>query len=447
MIVAIVEIVVAIKLRYPPTEQQLDILNFLRWRGDLFLWIVRVFSMLAVWGGIGEWSRIIGRHGFKNISWLVGLILLVSPTMTVMWMCYPFLAVLWLTATVLLDWGLRISRPVLVVLLEVILIGIFNLKIIGYQPSIFNHLSLKQTQSEVTERIVREDSLNPRVEWPLWWRRISENKYFLEYRDLTAEVLPYFDLESVFFEEVHPFNQKSMVMFFWPEIILAIMGSYYLVNENNNQKLATILAMTTFLSIVNFLLSEGSLCWRLLLVMLPVSVLIAKGGEHLFQLSRKGYWLASLGVIVLVSLVGYGFEISNFDLLTRPEYWLDNRPIIYSFWFENIKRADLSQIKTIQITSLVGNPEKYCRYYFENGCESSKFLFKSFNLSEENIVTGTLYAGFSGEFVGPKFRNDISVDWQKVSEDKGLVFLTVKHTYDSVANQYGNDIGLAVKTK
>jgi hypothetical protein len=78
-------------------------------------------------------------------------------------------------------------------------------------------------------------------------------------------------------------------------------------------------------------------------------------------------------------------------------------------------------------------------------CDQSKFVFKSFDLSTEKPEINSVYAGFAGEFVGPRYKNDIDPNWEKLTKDRGFEFIGEESLTDTVAYQYGNDIGIAIK--
>ena len=63
----------------------------------------------------------------------------------------------------------------------------------------------------------------------------------------------------------------------------------------------------------------------------------------------------------------------------------------------------------------------------------------------DEIFSGSIYAGFGGEFVGPKFKNDISENWKEMAQGQGWKFVAYKQLRDNIADKYGNNIGLAIK--
>lgn len=198
-------------------------------------------------------------------------------------------------------------------------------------------------------------------------------------------------------------------------------------------------------AITDFVFSEGASYRRLFLIMWPTSIIMAIAWEEMIILSKKKYILASwcLGVVGVLLISAFGFNF--YDLKVREEYWFDNRPLVFQFWYKNLSKIDLNNYQKIYISSLVGDPKAYCNFYLGKVCEDKKWIFKNFNLAEDKINNKTIYAGFAGEFVGPKFKNDVSSDWQKQVELRGISFLAVRNLRDTIANQYGNEVAVAVK--
>lgn len=242
-------------------------------------------------------------------------------------------------------------------------------------------------------------------------------------------MLPFFDFESVFFQEINPLAQKSIVIFYWPEVFLFILGIYFLMNFKN-QKLNSFLLIIIGLSWLDFIFSEGAPFFRLLLVVLPISIIISLGLTNLPKFLR----------LMTYFLIVFGVINSFYDLNVRNDYWLDNRPLAFDFWFKEIKKLDVDQYNSIQISSLVGDSKKYCYFYLGKACDDKKFVFNSFDLSKQK-QSNTIYAGFAGEFVGSKFKNDIDSNWDNMSVVK---IVAKKSLRDTIANQYGNDIGVGV---
>jgi len=237
---------------------------------------------------------------------------------------------------------------------------VVNLVFLTQRPSILSKLSLKEAQDGVTIRISSEDTLDPKMVFPLWWRRISYNKYFFVYKNVLSEVLPFFDIETIFFQEVHPMEQKSVVMFYWPEIYLFVIGIYFLM-KIKSKKMVNLLVVCLMISLTNYLFSDGEKGLRMVFLILPISLILAESVVNLYMLRVKGYTVAGFFLFLFSILTVYSFGINFYDLTARKEYWFDNRPLAYQFWFENLKGMDLSRFSRIQITSLIGDTEMYCR--------------------------------------------------------------------------------------
>lgn len=422
-----VQIILGLLIKYPPTVEQLNILLFFGGQGNFILWLLRVVSLGILFLTFRLWKGVVNQNVY---AWSV-LILSISPTIFNLWYLYPLLLLKIFLVILGFNLGKKFKSWAVVIFLIFGIIG-FNRFGLNNKAAIFNKLSLSDAQIEVTARFTAEDSLKNKIEFPLWWRRISYNKYFFVYKQIVAEVLPYFDLESLFFQEVSPTEQKSMVMFYWPEILILVMGIYFCTKDKENNKLFSLLL---FVSIFDYVFSEGAIDRRLLLTMWPLSIVMA-----LTWVKSKKWILGVMGVLLFL-----GFIFNFYDLKVREEYWFDNRPLAFQFWFENLSKINLDNYQKIYVSSLVGDGKRYCYFYQGKKCDEMKWVFKSFDLEKEIIENKTIYAGFAGEFVGSKFKNDISNDWKKEGELKGLNFLSVKNLLNTIAYKYGNDIGVAIK--
>jgi len=312
------------------------------------------------------------------------------------------------------------------------------------RPAIMSKFSLKEAGEAVTVRISSEDTLNPRIFAPLWWRRVAYNKYFFVYKNVLSEVLPFFDIETIFFQEVHPMEQKSVVMFYWPEMYLFVIGGYFLM-KIKNKRITNLLVVCLGISLANYLFSNGEKGLRMIFLILPISVILAQAVVNLGRLKNEGYKVAGFFLFLLMLVTAYSFGVNFYDLTSRREYWFDNRPLAYQFWYENLKKMDLSNFSKIQVTTLIGDSRAYCRYYLGEICDQPKMVFNNFNAVSEQTASGSVYAGFAGEFVGPKFKNDIDENWQGLAESQDWIFVDKIRLRDTIANQYGNDIGLAIR--
>ncbi len=414
---------------YPVSEQQLSILNLFGFNGQISLGILRLLSLILLIVAIKIWKEILSDLKVKNIGWYSVVTLVISPLMLVLVLVYPLICLKILIFTLFLYKGL--DNKFYLVVLGLILI-LFNVNILGNNPAIFNKIDLQDAQLEVTKRISSEDSVRNSIYLPLTVRRATYNKIFISYKQIVGEILPFFDFESIFFAEINPLEQKSIVIFYWPEILLFVLGLYFLVNLNN-KKLNNSLLIMIGLAWIDFVFSEGAVFKRLVLVTIPISVIISLGLYNLYLGAKK------ISLVMIIFIL-FGWINSIYDLSVRGDYWLDNRPLAFEFWYKEIGKLDLNKFDKIQISSLVGDAKPYCYFYLGKVCDNKKFEFNSFNLSKEK-EKGVLYAGFAGEFVGDKFKNDIDSNWDK----NPIVNIIAKKTLrDTIAYKYGNDIGVGI---
>lgn len=434
-----------IKINYPPTLEQLGILNFFGLSGDKYLWLLRILTLGILGISLGVWKKAIDRFDKSVSRWSV-VIMATTPVFLVLAMMDPEVTIKLLIISLIIFFGLKYFPKrwwSFWVLAAVFSIG-FNYVVLGYRPAILNQFSLKNAQAEVTTRITDEDSLSPKIIFPVWWRRIAYNKFYFIYKDTVSEFLPFFDLESIFFQEVHPLDQKSVVMFYWIEMYVFILGLYFLIKDNQ-KPINRFILLSFLLSWIDFVFTEGSPYLRLILVVFPFSAVIAKGIESLQNLAGKKYILAQIVYPTILLIIIYGIGINYYDMTVRTQKWFDNRPLVFQFWYEKLAKTDISSYNRIQISALVGDSKAYCYFYLGKVCDQNKFVFSSFDLSTEKAVPNSLYAGFSGEFMGPRFKNDIDPNWKNITEAKGFYFLETESLADTVAYKYGNDIGLAIK--
>lgn len=438
IIVIALQIVSAIFVNYPVNQEQLLILNFFKLGGPVSLWAVRIVSLGLLCWSMWFWYFFLNRISDKNLAVWSTVLIVITPIFFVLWLSHPlvvikvFLLMLVAALTIKLKRGLGIF-----LLLATLLLIALNIGLLENHPAILNKFSARDAQNEVTQRITREDTLLEKISLPLAWRRATYNKYFFVYKQVVSEVLPFFDFETIYFQEVHPMEQKSTVMFYWVEVYLLVLGIFFGKRIKKFSWLVSLVA----LAIVNYVFSEGEPTLRLLISLFPLSWIMALGATELL----KGRWLAKGSLTFLTVMTMLGFVINLVDLVKRTDYWLDNRPLAYQFWFEGLKKSDLSNFEKIQVTSLIGNSKAYCYFYLGDVCDSEKITFSSFDLGKDSGVPKTIYAGFGGEFVGSDFKNNISNEWVKMANSKGLVLVGMKNLRDTIANKYGNDIGLMIK--
>lgn len=419
-------------LGYPVAEQQVFILNLIGINGYYSLWLLRLLSFVVLGIALYLFYKIIIQFSDIQISKISVLMVIITPLFFILGLIYPFLCLKFLLFVIGVNLGIKNKWFYLVLVLGLM---VFNYQILGNKASIFYKLNFKDAQTEVTNRISSEDSLKESIVLPLWWRRITYNKFFFSYKQIVAEFLPFFDFESIFFQEINPLSQKSIVIFYWPEIYLFVLGIYFLYNLNN-RKFNKFILVLLLISWLDFVFSEGSIFKRLVLVVFPISLIIGVGFYNLYRnkgiLSKISFYLVSVFIL-------FGLYNSFCDLSARREYWLDNRPIAFAFWYEELLKIDISKYDSVQITSIVGNSKPYCYFYLGNVCDS-KFVFESFDLTKTKNIN-SIYAGFAGEFVGFNFKNNISSTWNKTTN---INIISTKSLRDTIANQYGNDIGIGV---
>ena len=433
----VVELAAAVKINYPPTEEQLKILNFFSISGNWSLWGIRLLTYFLLFACLKVWYETIRRYVAERVALWSCFFIFISPIFFVLWLIHPlivFKIFVVIGAIYFFSRFVKKEKFIIFGLGIVLLTATVNLVFLS-RPSIFSKLSLKEAQDGVTVRISSEDTLNPRISASLWWRRIGYNKYFFVYKNVLSEILPFFDMETIFFQEVHPMEQKSTVMFYWPEIYLFIVGIYFLT-KIKDKRMINLLVICLVVSLINYLFSDGEKGLRMIFLILPISLIIA---EAVASLKSRIFLFGMMFMMI------YSFGINFYDLTVRKEYWFDNRPLAYQFWFENLKNMDLSRFSKIQITTLIGDAKSYCRYYLGNGCNQPNIVFNNFNAISDKVPSGSIYAGFGGEFIGPMFKNDISENWKEVAQSQGWRFVTYRRLRDTIANQYGNDIGLAIR--
>lgn len=421
---------------YPISEQQIEILNIFGFSGSIYLWLVRIFSLLIILLLIWQWFQVLKELHLKKPKFVITAVAVLTPLILVLILVYPLVCLKMLMFVVLLKMGLKIKNFWLVVPIVLVL---YNMFVLGNNPAIFNKIDFKDAQLEVTKRISSEDGVLESIYLPISIRRISYNKFFISYKQVLGEMLSYFDFETLFFGEINPLSQKSVVMFYWPYIYLFVLGVYALF-ELKNKHLNNFLIVSFVLTWVDYVFSEGPVYLRLVLSVLPLSIVIGYGYFFLINRAIKANILARVALVGVSIFVVVGMITSLQDLNIRSDYWLDNRPLAYEFWFSEISKLNIDQYSRVYVTSLVGDSKKYCYFYLGKICDDKKFVFSSFDLTREKS-NNTVYAGFGGEFVGSQFKNNIDANWANFSSAKIIKKLTLR---DTIANQFGNDLGVGL---
>lgn len=415
-------------LNFPPSWEQLRILSFWGVNGDLSLLVLRIATWIILLFSLWQWGKLAAKKFNNRTAFFSIFFLIISPTVWVVGLMYPMTAILMLMGVMFFSLKGKWFW------LGVVVIPTYSVLVLGYHPAIFNKVFLRDAQTEVNNRFMSEDSLREKINLPLWWRRASDNKYFLVYKQTLGEFIQFLDLETIFFAEVTPTGEKSVVIFYWPEIFLMILGLIFLVRDRDNRPIKY-LGKLFILAWVSYVFSEGASYLRLTMVLWPISLILATAMVRIYR------WI----MWVFILIIGYGWMANVYDINVRPDYWLDNRPLAFQFWYTSLKEIDLNQFKKVMVTSRIGDAKKYCYFYLGKRCDQDKFKFDGFDLSVDKVESKSIYAGFSGEFVGSRFKNDISSDWQKMISDRGFDLVKSISLRDTIAYKYGNDIGLIIK--
>ncbi|MBU3956786.1 hypothetical protein KKI19_00695 [Patescibacteria group bacterium] len=315
------------------------------------------------------------------------------------------------------------------------------------QSAPFNAVNPTQVGQQITERFTQEDGLQVRVIFPLLFRRMGYNKIFFAYRNFTKEVLNFFDLETLFFQEVHPMQQKSEVTFYWPEIFVFLVGIFWFIKSGFGKKQKNLLFLI-FLSFIFHLFTQNdTFAGRYALTLFTLAIVIGIG----FKQMPRGLSL------IILPLIIWAIYINTYDILKRPLFWYDNRPYVYAQGIKAIKMIETESVsyKNIYLTSLVGNPKIYYFYYFSPQPElflkdplfiedKGKIVyFNSFDLVSNLPQKNSLYFGFLGEFIGPNSLNEFSEQDINKIEPIGLKIEKVWKLDNTIAFRYSDYFVLA----
>ena len=433
VLILAVQIYVGIIINYPPTPEQLTLSASL-----IPVWGTRILTLVTLLVGLRWWVTKTNKIWGKNIGWLSGILLVVSPLFFGWWYLYPVEAIK--VCLLFVGWKFMAYSFKLKAIVLIVLVAGLSLVSTEERSSIFHKLSFADAKKEANIRFDREDKLNDGVYMPLMVRRLSNNKVYVWYKEIVGEIIPFFDLETLFFQEVTPTEQKSIVIFYWVEVFLFGFGIYVLTKEKwQKQRLVLFLMLLAF---INYLLLAKPIYLKLELTLIPISLIMGLGLTRLIEL-KKQYWAAGMFLGMMIVFIGYGVITNYFDLALRPSYLLDNRPQVYDFVYKNISQMEEYMGYHIKVTSLVGNSTGYCQYYL-HGCSSSLLKMNGFDLTKERVESKTIYAGFAGEFFGAKVNNEVPPDWQDQLSRMGLVLIESLNIRDSVAYRYGNKIIIAV---
>lgn len=409
-----------LRINYPPTEEQLLI----------GLWPVvwtRMFCFGLAVGAFWFWKNILAKFKLEKLYYYFVLVMCLSPTFFGWFWLHPSESVKWFLVSVIFWMSSRWNKKGLI--LPVIFLLVFSFWQNNDKAKIWENLENKRAVFEVTQKFGREDSLIDKIDQPLWWRRISYNKYSWMLSSNLKEFISFWNLETWFFQEIDPTGQKALIMFYWPEFILAVLGLYYWLKRKDNIK-NRLLWSWLILAMSGYLFSKLSDTLRYSLTLPIIAILIAEAWVNITQ--YKIYF----GLFLF--FVFYGFQAFGFDLNKRPDYWLDNRPLVYKYFFETTRNID----GHIQVTDRVANALLYCKYFLGRQCKE-KFEMTGFNFKDSPPIKDITYAGFEGEFIGPNFENKYEGNIADSLTGSGFEVISVKPIRDNIANQYGFNLVVA----
>jgi len=422
-VVNIVWVFVASRLDYPPSFEQIEI-------GMPVLW-QRILCFLIVYMGALFFSSKIMHLG----KWF-SLVVASSPFVFGLWYLHPVESIKFCVGLLLLSKLFDSKHKSLWVIGFCILVVVVNYLQSSSKAKMFYLFNNERLTAEVNLRFLAEDDLTYKVDLPNVVRRIAYNKISFLTRDILKEVTSYWNIEDVFFQEMHPGSKKSLVLMLWPTLILFFLGVAN-IDLFRKGRLLSLLFATLIVGYVNFLSSGANDNTRYTLS-LPFLGLLISGG---MIVARRYLWVS----VLVLSLTFYGWQLGIQDLLIRPDYWLDNRPIVYQKVYEAILKTNYISGKYV-VTDLMGRSKDYCKYYIGNVCDKN-FSFGGFpnQVKNEKFVDDTVYAGFIGEFLGSDFNNYFSNDFENKILGMGFEKYSLAKIRDSVAYRYGDAIFVGVK--
>lgn len=397
---------VMLRLDYPPT------VDVLKW-GNLWPIVLVILIGLTVFMG----KLVAGKLGL----WVVWLWWL-SPAWWVSVFYYPLQATK-LLLMIVAWWGYVSSKRSVFYVSTGLWLALVIWVSWGRWP-LWEMRPTSQLSDQVTLRFTREDELRENFRLPLPIRRMVNNKVVLWWQEFGKSLVTVFNGEGLFFQEIHPLASKDLPIFYWPEWVLFWMGMGVMLWKKKIIKPGW--GWLWLMATANFFLTSGSDNTRLLLFLVPGAIVIAQ----IFEVRGIAKNLALL--VLTLSLLIFGE-----DILARPDYWLDNRPLVYRYWFEEMRKMEVDHYEQIKMSSLLGNGEGYCQQMYPEICH--KITHDSFALGGSWGESRTLYLGFAGEFIGTNFYNQFESNWKGRLPENTKIWGTMK-VRDSIANRYGNEV-------
>lgn len=434
----IAELIWQIAIKYPPTLEQLNI----GVGSPLSLWFVRLVSLALLLTS----SFFLSSSFTTKVKKYFLILVLVSPLISLLWMSYPIDALKIFIISLVFYFTKQkkmtiLTRSVFCILTVILL----NLLVFKQNPPVMEMFSLPRSQQEVINRFKIEDSINSKINIPISLRRVAYNKYFLIVKNVANESLKFFDFETLYFQEVHPMDQKAVVIFFWPEMFILCLGIWFLVS--NKPTFKNDLVILFIVSFIYFVTTNSSTDRRLAMALFPLAIVMSSViNNYIHDILTSFAYSKNKGVktfiLLLIFLSLYGWTANYIDRFKRKEFWLDNRPIAYDFAMSYIQKQNSKYSQIIYPDTLYAL-DKYCSFYTEN-CNNLKP--ENFDLSLDTPEKNTLYIGFSRNFIGK--------DGTDKSYDEIVNYLTNKdidvlgHTrlLNNIANGYGQEL-LIVQVK
>lgn len=397
-----------LKVDYPPSVDQISRWDFLNF--DL----LRILSFLILIIGLSLIYRQLGK--IKKI-WLT--VMLTSPLL--LWSIFleP------INCIKLLIVGIGINLGKYGKILSIVILIVVNILISGEKTGLLRALDTKNLDLNINEKFFHEDMIEDGIHFPLIMRRIADNKITYLGRNVAKEFLSYWNLERWFFQEVAPDSQKGLPMLFWPAMILMLVGLYYYKNFSN------LVSFLFLVGYIDFLFNPKNDINRWVMTLPFLSSIVSYG---LYLIRKKLVFL-----FPLLFLFFYGWQSFLFDFSIRPDYWLDNRPILYKHVFSTLPTESYTNFV---VTDFYGVAKKYCLYFIKEQCDS-RFLFGSFNKGP--FEADKIYIGFEGEFLGPDYSDNFNDDSLEKIKAMNFEVLDSVKMRDKIAYKYGQLLIIAKK--
>lgn len=439
LIVLGVQIFISSFIDYPPNEEQLGlILTFPLTNHFLGFWIVKILSLFLLAGSLIVFRSITSKIVGEKVSTVAALLVASSPTTYAIWNLHPIDSVkafVVMVACLLLLKLKSVKTTILGGMIIILVLGVLARNSPLSNIPILTALRTTEAENELRGRLNSEMALVNQVPIPLSIKRVAYNKPYFQYKNVTNLIISFGNVESLFFQEVNSLGQKSFVIFFWPDFIFFVLGLFWFVRWDKSRP-NRLLVLLTLVAFVDFILLNKPLYQQFFLTLFPLSILVSFGMVRLASIKP-------LSAVVALSF-GFSFLVGYMDIVKRPAYWLDNRPLVYRFIFQEIRKYQ-NQNFHFDITTMIGQPEQYCKYYL-GSCPPADYAFDSFSLKDRTPVVGTIYAGFIGEFIGPDLLNTVPTGWPNKFPKKGLAVLSTYTTRDTIAYHFG-DTAVVAMTK